>query len=258
MRTVISLFCVLILLSACKKPREEEISPYKTDPVIIEDLTYAIHKHVADIYDTEFDLHVCHAYICFHEGRYYIWADFYTQELLEIIEARHLLVRLIDGLIDLATDISSVQLDPRQMYVNVSFESFYGKYVDPLYVGRMELKNGYISAYYAHTALNPNLVIFHQHFEPYLTTRLLTEIDNRIELEREMRPTTLAEHKEEYGIKRKSRPDPVVQGGLQAFDFEQEEFLPEMIPVSSPPVTRQIEEEIEMPREMNQEIPLNF
>ena len=68
----------------------------------------------------------------------------------------------------------------RNLYLNVQFDSFFGRFVDPLYVGRMELINGYLTAYYAHTALDRDSIIFHQFFEPYVTSAMLTRVDTRV------------------------------------------------------------------------------
>jgi hypothetical protein len=215
-------FLVLLLSASCNRCEQTNdlsfLYPPPDSGACLEDLTYHIHKYVAEKYDENVDLHVTYAAITYDDvtGRYGFWADFYSQEILDVCAARHFIVDLIEGILGNINRYSEyvrsgqVVLEPSDIYVNVKFSSFYGVYVDPLYVGRTELKDGYITGYYAHTALNPDSIIFHIHFEPYVRSLLLRNIDNQIEEERQVkieREKALEKSKEPvFHLKRQQAP----------------------------------------------------
>ena len=110
-------------------------------------------------------------------GRYTIWMDFTSQEILDVAESRRMIVKFVEGL------LARLIEDPRVMscfdtpftvddlYVSIELESYYAHFIDPLYVARIELAEGFLNCYYAADALNPRSVVYHQHVEPYDNAR---------------------------------------------------------------------------------------
>jgi hypothetical protein len=120
-----------------------------------------------------------------------VWLDFYTQDLADVPQARELMVDVVEGFLTrmnadagLRDLFDGQEFDIEDLYINVEFTSFFGQFVDPLYVGRMELKDREFAAFYSHTALNKWLEqrnSFYMHSEPYEYSKkfVLVEIDAR-------------------------------------------------------------------------------
>lgn len=106
-----------------------------------------------------------------------MYLEYSTQRLLTLGETRLLLVHIVDGFLDLLnrhTELS-FQLDhfpfmPTDIDVTLNCESYYGLYVDPLYMGRVYLRNGCVY-YYAFDIKNLNADWWHQKTEPYFKSR---------------------------------------------------------------------------------------
>ncbi len=84
-----------------------------------------------------------------------IHMEFLSQDLLEVGEARMLMVDLVEGLLAalnqdpiLGPQFITYPLTPRQLEIFVDFESFDGIYDDPYYVGWMEMEQE-TATYYA-------------------------------------------------------------------------------------------------------------
>lgn len=111
---------------------------------------------------------------------YDLLLDFTSQEILDIPGVRRLVVAMMDRLQEFMNSSNVIRnkyhnfvLTPYNVYLSIEFESFFGRFVDPLYVGRLELNGGELTAFYAHTAFEPEPIIFHQHYEPYEVTRTI-------------------------------------------------------------------------------------
>lgn len=138
--------------------------------------TCEISKIIIDYQDElkrDLEMYLIHSYAEPDEyGQWHIWLDFNTQEILDVAGARRMIVRTVEGFLDRLNShpwlyIRTGRFTPMSLYVSVELTSYYGKFIDPLIVGRMELEGGFLTCYYAHDALNPRSIIFHQHFEPY-------------------------------------------------------------------------------------------
>jgi hypothetical protein len=103
--------------------------------------------------------------------------EFLCQDLMEIREARMLLVDVVEGLLAelnknpvLAPEFITYPLTPRQLEIYISFESFYGLYNDPYYVGWMKLEKD-TSYFYAFDLKYPGLNVWNHRIEPYFKSR---------------------------------------------------------------------------------------
>ncbi len=123
-----------------------------------------------------------------------VWVHYHSQRLADPDAARRIIVMIVQGLLEeLQKDAGEVMWTHHDLYVDVEFESFHGKYVDRLYVGRVELLNGIVSASYAHTALDNKSVVFHQHFEPYDSSLYFIQIEDQIAAEKPKKPMHILE-----------------------------------------------------------------
>lgn len=188
------LFFMLTLLSACvskiyQAPMDENVyaSTREISRVI---LTYADPLKRDHVY-----LNHSYAYYEPEEGRFLIWMDFHSQKLLDVDQSRRLLVEMVEGFLESLNNHpilygylneypNAFPFTYHDLYISVELESYHGVYVDPLYVGRFELADGYMSSFYAHTALDPRSCVFHQHFEPYESSLLFVTVEKELDQER--------------------------------------------------------------------------
>lgn len=103
--------------------------------------------------------------------------EFISQDVLEVREARMLLVDVVEGLLAelnknsiLAPQFIQFPLAPENLEIYINFESFHGLYVDPYYVGWMKLEHG-TSFFYAFDLKVTNLNFWDFRIEPYFKSR---------------------------------------------------------------------------------------
>lgn len=118
------------------------------------------------------------------DGRFVVWVDFSTQANVDLENARRISVFTIDSLLD---KLNSSEILMRgnpgpftfhDLYFSIEYTSFYGKYNDPLLVGRSELKYGYMDLFYAHDAFKLDPIVYHKHSEPFETSRCIVAAQN--------------------------------------------------------------------------------
>ena len=90
------------------------------------------------------------------EGIHTVQLKFISQDILELCEARMLMVDLVSTLLDkynsdplLFPELSNGGLYPQNLEIYINFESYYIKYVDPFYVKWVCMEDGSISFYTA-------------------------------------------------------------------------------------------------------------
>lgn len=140
-----------------------------------------------------------------------------SQQLLEMKEARLLLVELVEEFLArlnnhsvLGFQLETSPFTANNLDVQINFESFYGYYLDPLYIGLIWLQAG-CTHFYAFDRKNPDIDWDHHRFEPYFKSRELAlfqkEADLPYELEAQgaelLRPGT---HRPESMIYDRYRP----------------------------------------------------
>jgi hypothetical protein len=116
-----------------------------------------------------------------------------SQRLLTVYDARLLLVELVEEFLDrlnnhtlVSFELAHYPFTADDLDVRISFESYYGRYIDPLYIGLVWLQGG-CAHFYAfdikdnYTYLN-GIDWNHYRFEPYTKSRELALIKRQADL----------------------------------------------------------------------------
>jgi len=159
---------VLFILTSChynppgpwiKKVDTEEVSriviTYSTE------LKYERHLYLED------------AKVMYNDGIEKIKLCYITQDILEMCEARELLVDVVEGMLDrinsdpgIASQLTYMPLSSDQMEVSIVCETFWGQYGDSKYINWILLQDG-MAHYYDQDIENRYLDIFYVRHEPY-------------------------------------------------------------------------------------------
>ncbi len=98
-----------------------------------------------------------------------------------------LLVDVVDDFIDRVNNHTVLRyqlydgpLTSGEIDFNINFESFFGKFVDPLYIGKAELWNN-VPYFYAFNMKNPQADWSSQKFEPFYKSRELARAKEEAE-----------------------------------------------------------------------------
>lgn len=184
MQKYIFLFLFLLGLTSCRRFAENEMRydervmmQFDTD-----DFSQVVWDYVTELkYDHR--LHIENAMVCF-DGDSKIRLQFSTQLILELCEARDLLVTVAEGLLDrvnhskaLSEYLNPYPLTADQLEIYIDFQSFYGIYDDPFYIGWVVLEEG-MSYFYAFNLKDKRLNTHQYRFdfwnsriEPYFKSR---------------------------------------------------------------------------------------
>lgn len=102
-----------------------------------------------------------------------VMMKFRTQRMMEVLEARDLIVRIVEGFLDRVNNdelipllVTDYPFTAGNLCIDIDFESFYGKFVDPLCMSHVMLEDGLVY-YYANDACDPDAWIWHQRVETY-------------------------------------------------------------------------------------------
>lgn len=116
--------------------------------------------------------------------------EYSTQSLLTVYDARLLIVEVVEGFLELLNDDPRLQstlimypFTSDNMCVKINCTSFYGLYLDPLYVGAIWLYKG-CTYIYAFDRKNNDIDWDHHRFEPYFKSRELALIKKQVDDER--------------------------------------------------------------------------
>lgn len=125
---------------------------------------------------------------------------FAVQHLLELQEGRKMLVELVEGLLDRINNhvgIHACHANRRftadDLEIVIEFESFFSLFVDPTYMGRIDMRDGEV-VFSDASIYNKSYDSWGCKREPYLLTRQLVAIEDRVGgpyLEEELRRETL-------------------------------------------------------------------
>lgn len=182
MRYILILMLLLTVSGCWKRPevvRKDVLSlPADNLTMIIEDyateLKYDMHLSLED------------ARVAWGK-RHRLILNFTSQDILELRDARALLVDLVEGLLQRVNGQNLVVGDPISHFytpyeidINIQFESFYARYADPKYMGAMLLQNG-IAYYYAGDVLDRDLSYWHKRVETYYKSRSIVQAERAAE-----------------------------------------------------------------------------
>ena len=136
-----------------------------------------------------------------------------SQRLLTVYDARLLMVELVEELLDrlnnntiIGFELEHFPFTADDLDVKINFESFYGRYIDQLYVGLTWLQCGCVH-FYAFDRKNQRIDWSNDRFEPYTKSRELALIKREVDL-----PFV------------EVRPDP--NGGFGGFTYRDKYFEP--------------------------------
>lgn len=115
--------------------------------------------------------------------------DFSTMALLELCEARELLVDIVEDFLKrvnsdsiLTSRLCQRYLSPDHLQIEIDFKSWMGRLMDMDYIGWVSLKNG-CAGYYAFDMMSQNLDWWHRRNETYAESRAV--VMNMREAEKE-------------------------------------------------------------------------
>ncbi len=174
---IVGIFFLLTSLSGCAACRDwwygEGDWVKKVDS---EELVYVIQKYLAYLRH-EKHLRLEDSRVYYNDYVNTIRMEFTCQDVLEVREARMLLVDLVEGLLAelnqnpiLGTEFIVYPLSPRQLEIYIDMESYYGVYTDPYYVGWIKLEKD-TAYYYAFDQKEDELNYWDFRTEPYAKSR---------------------------------------------------------------------------------------
>lgn len=138
--------------------------------------------------ETERRLRLEDSRIVYDESILKIYLEYSSQALLDMCEARLLMVEIVDEFLKrlnnhtvLGFQLEHFPFTADDLEVKINFESFFGVYVDPLYIGLTWLKSGCVY-YYAFDIKDPYADWSHQRFEPYFKSRELALIKKEADI----------------------------------------------------------------------------
>lgn len=163
------LILLLFLTSCCYVP--EWMAPYppwetlpKAKPVIhTEEATHIVQEFTVELLH-EKNLHLERAKTCYDEnGIQRIQMEFITQDLIELCEARKLIVDITESMLAklnqdtiLGPEFANFPIRPENLELYITYESYYGKYVDPRYILWICLEDGEVTFYTWELAYDAN------------------------------------------------------------------------------------------------------
>lgn len=119
-------------------------------------------------------------------GVYKLRLDFTTMQIVELCEARFMLVDIVEGYLSrinnnilLRGDLSHRPFSPMNLEVHVTFESFYVIDVDPMYIGFIIMEEG-TSFFYNAELDNRISEYWHKRIEPYSKTLQIVNIERQL------------------------------------------------------------------------------
>lgn len=150
----------------------------------VEDSTNAVFMAFSQL-DPKWQLTLENSCINYDHGIVRLNLYFSSMDLVDLCDARFLLVDIVNAYTQMFNDnyLLSFELKQRPMLpedlnIVITFESFYGQYVDEQYVNQIRMYQGCVT-YYDFESFDPMTDIFHKHSEFYNNTRLIVAAQQR-------------------------------------------------------------------------------
>ena len=155
---------------------EPELPPPPILEVNSTELTSLIQDYTVGLkHDEEVNLEQAKIYL--DGGIHTIHLEFITQRILDMCEARELIVSMTENLLSrlnlnpvLGPQLSSYPFSPDQVEIYITFESYYGRYVDTYYIHWVCLEDGVVT-YYTWDLEDGSKNCWHSRKESYETSR---------------------------------------------------------------------------------------
>jgi hypothetical protein len=169
----------------CK--REPEGSHPYEDRVLIqyntEDLSELVYDYIAEL---KHDNHLFFetGYIASGANESILRLEFSTQNIMELSEARALLVDTVEGMLSrlnnsrVGFSLQPYPLTADQLELYIDFQSFHGVHVDPFFIGWVALEQG-MAYYYAFNLENDRLDFWNSRTEPYAKSRSFVMLERQ-------------------------------------------------------------------------------
>lgn len=176
---------IFLFLTGCAKP-----APPPEVTVNEEEVTWVVEKVMAKWKHKRHQrLRLEHAYVYFGDTINGLRLEISSQEILELEEARNLLVDFVEDLLRdintnpiITSELAIGSLSADNLNIAINFESFFGRYVDPYYVGNIKLKKG-MAYYYAFDLKAEGWYAWKSRVEPYTKTREISMLERAAENE---------------------------------------------------------------------------
>ena len=184
MRHLLALALVLVLLTNCAPRYEVEMEELNTEEVVW------LVQRAATKFKHEKTLRHEHSRVLFDStGFTRLGIQFSTQDILEVNEARALLVDFVEYILGeinrdplLCGQLAAYPFSAERLDVIILCESLYQQYLDPFYIGCIKLKRG-TSYFYAADAADQNIYSWHSRVEPYYKSREFIMLERAAEKE---------------------------------------------------------------------------
>lgn len=179
-------FIAFVFFTSCSSFRGEEYpvppAPYIELPkprlsIHSGDVT-AIVQDLAVEWKNQRHLHLRHANTYYNEdGIYAIQLRFISQDIIELCEARKLIIDVSEGLLEqlnsnpnLLAEFTNHAFYPFNLEIYIDFESYYIRYVDPFYIKWITMEDAQI-AFYTYDVKDTDKKGWHARKESYSTSR---------------------------------------------------------------------------------------
>lgn len=150
----------------------------------VEDATNAIFFAYSKL-DPKWLLNLEDSCIKYDHGIVQLNLCFSSMVTVDLCDARYLLVDIVENYLKifnehyvLSGEIKSRPLTPDDLYLIVTFESYYGRYVDEQYTNQIRMYKGCVT-YYDFEAFDPTTDVFHKHTEMYRNTLMIVAAQTR-------------------------------------------------------------------------------
>lgn len=151
---------VLVLMTSCSLP--DWAAPYppwqrapKGPPIIhTEETTHIVQEFATDM-KYKHNIHLERSKTCFiAEGIRTIQMEFISQDLVELCEAREMIVDITEDMLArlnqdtiLGPEFANFPIRPDNLEIYIVFESYFGEYVDPRYIYWICMEDGGVDFY---------------------------------------------------------------------------------------------------------------
>lgn len=187
--TALIFFCLIFSLSACRS-NDHLYPPRILVDVDMEDISEVVLTFAYELKE-EKHLHLEQSFAVYDKHINKIRLQFISQDLLEMDQARRLLVDVVEGLLErlnynyaisqtMRNELGPVAFGPEHLEISINFESYYGLYDDPFFVGWVVLDKG-TAYYYAFDIYECSADRWHSRIEPYFKSRSFVKIERKAE-----------------------------------------------------------------------------
>ncbi len=167
----------------------DEASTVRSGPLFQIDsveLTYVLQEFTTELkYNKHLILEQAKAF--YDDGIHGLQLEFITQNIMEMCEARDLIVDLTEDLLsrinlndDIASQLTSAPLLPKNLEIYITFESYFGRYIDPNYIKWICLEDGLVT-YYTFDVEDVEKRCWHSRHETYETSRRISRAEESAE-----------------------------------------------------------------------------